>query len=268
MANQERLSGADNAWRRMGTSTNLTTITGLLTFPEQIRYEEIRDILEERLLRFDRFTQRVGGRKRTVRRPYWEPADSFDIDAHIHKAGLPEPGGREQLMEFVGTVMARPLSERRPPWEVYHFDEYEAGSAIVVRLHHSLADGFALLYVLFGLTDSQIEHAADQTATTTDESTSAASNPSSDRGLIDQLKLAGTAAKSGLDLLTMADEAETSLRGDLGTEKRAAWTEPLDIEPIKEVGTAYDATINDVLLAATAGVFRRELDSRGEATTG
>ena len=70
MADREPVSGVDNAWRRIGSIDNLTTITGVLWFDEAISYEELCDRLEERLLRFDRFGQRVGGRERAVRRPY------------------------------------------------------------------------------------------------------------------------------------------------------------------------------------------------------
>jgi WS/DGAT/MGAT family acyltransferase len=86
--------------------------------------------------------------------------------------------------------------------------------------------------------------------------------------LLDSIKLAGTAAKAAYDLLFMSDEPTTSLHDDIGTTKRAAWTKEMDVAQIKAIGQAHDATINDVLLAATAGVFHRTLESRGEDTTG
>ena len=55
-------SGTDDAWRRIGTPENLTTITGVLWLDGAIGYDELCDRLEERLCRFDRFRQRVGGR--------------------------------------------------------------------------------------------------------------------------------------------------------------------------------------------------------------
>jgi hypothetical protein len=58
---REPLSGPDNAWLQMGEPTNLTNITGILVFGERVGYEELLDRLEARLLRFDRFRQRVHG---------------------------------------------------------------------------------------------------------------------------------------------------------------------------------------------------------------
>jgi diacylglycerol O-acyltransferase len=92
-----------------------------------------------------------------------------------------------------------------------------------------------------------------------------------DTGLIDRVRSAagvvGTAARAvavAYDLLTRPDEPDTSLRGELGTAKRAAWTDPIDLDRVKAVGDAHDATVNDVILAATAGAFRRVLQEHGE----
>jgi len=317
MSKRERLSGADNAWRRMGKSDNLTTITGVLSFNEEITYEELCQQMEERLLRFDRFKQCLGGRKRKIRRPYWELVEEFDLDSHVHDIALPEPKDRAQLQKFVGTLMSRPLDERRPLWEAFLIREFEEGSAVVVRLNHSMADGFALLYVLFGLADNpeEIEFpigglstppAPDDTDTELSEGESAAaetdtdttvkadgqgavveppeeqgeseaslqdeSEPEepersdSDRSILKTLRNAGTAAKAGVGLLAMSNEPQTSLHDDIGIAKRAAWTDEMDLDAVKEIGEAHDTTINDVLLAATASVFHRTLESRGEDT--
>ncbi len=156
MGNKEPLSGRDNAWRRMGTTENLMTITGILVFEEAIGYDEFCDRLEERLLRFDRFKQRVNGRKRRFRRPYWQTVEEFDIRNHVYQISLPEPATEETFEEFVGRLMSRPLDERRPMWEAFVIDNAgeEGGNAVAVRINHSIGDGFALLYVMLGLVDN------------------------------------------------------------------------------------------------------------------
>lgn len=312
MFGKEHLSGADNSWRRLGTIDNLTNITGVLVFDGQMTYEELCDQLERRLLRFDRFTEAIGGRKRTIRRPYWDAMDNFEIDTHVHELNLAEPREQEQLQDFVGTLMSRPLDEARPLWEMYLLQEYEGGSAVVARLNHSMADGFALMYVLFGLADdpNDIEFpigglstpdlpeaerkeraaaasasgageqatspgpddsgaASESTERYTDESAdrgtdSSASDGSGGSGLVGGLKLAGNVVKTAGGLLLMDDEPQTSLHDDVGTKKTAAWTDNMELAPVKDIGKVHDATINTVLLGATAGVFRRTLESRGE----
>ena len=79
----------------MGKTDNLMTITGILWFDEKVSYEDVCDRLEERLLQFDRFEQRIGGRKRRVRQPYWETVENFDIESHVYDISLPEPATDE-----------------------------------------------------------------------------------------------------------------------------------------------------------------------------
>lgn len=294
----------------MGTADNLTTITGVLTFDDEITYEELCERLQKRLLRFDRFVQSVEGRKRQLRQPYWEKEDNFDIESHVTHVALPKPQDKATFQRFISNLMSQPLDERRPLWEAFLVEGAGDGdgNAAVFRINHSIGDGFALLYVLLGLVDdpdaiempmgivpdppspdefredvaanggaatatTEDADAAADIETTADESTQteAATEESTDdsglslaSGPLDALRLAGKSLKTAWNLLTMDDEVETSLRGDLGTVKRAGWTDEIDIEKIRTIGKAHDATVNDVLLAVLAGAFRRLLLDRGE----
>jgi WS/DGAT/MGAT family acyltransferase len=288
----------------MGKTDNLMTITGILWFDEKVEYEEVCDRLEERLLQFDRFTQKVGGRKRRLRRPYWETVEDFDIDSHVYDISLPDPATDETFQEFIGRLMSRPLDERRPLWEAYLVDDVDDGdgNAIAFRINHSMGDGFALLYVLLGLADNPEEielpignvpmppgkevesgAAADggsAEAVSAPDEQAHLQNPNSDSGRsadesadLSEIRfgkagLAATTRKQTDHLLRMPDEADTSLRGDLGTRKTASWTDEIDLDDIKDIKRRHDATVNDVLLAVTAGALRRELESRGEETDG
>ncbi len=318
MGGGEPLSGADNAWRRIGSIDNLTTITGVLWFEPAITYEAFCDRLEDRLLRFPRFRQRVGGRDRWFGRPYWETVEDFDIETHVQHVALPEPPDTATFKRFVSRLMSQPLDERRPLWEAYLVDGAGSGdgNAVAFRINHSIGDGFALMYVMFGLVDDPDEidlpmgivpdppsadafrdgeTAADGGGTATGPAGSAASAasdaagrdaatsaPSSDAqggeddtglsltgdGVVDTVRLAGTAVRTGVNLLTQDDEIETSLRGELGTAKRAGWTDEIELDRVKAIGREHDATVNDVLLGALAGAFRRLLADRGEPVEG
>lgn len=302
MPERDPLSGADNAWRRMGETNNLMTITGILWFEEQVSYEVVCDRLEERLLQFDRFRQKVGGRKRQFRRPYWETVDDFDIESHVYDISLPEPANDKTFQEFIGRLMSKPLDERRPLWEAYLVEDVNDGdgNAIAFRINHSLGDGFALLYVLLGLADNPEEielpignvpeppgkkntagASADGGATAaTSEPRERKQNEDSDSGRsadegadFSEIKygkagLAATTLKEITHLINMPDEEDTSLRGTLGSRKKASWTRGVELDAIKKIKRHHEASVNDVLLAVTAGALRRELESRGEDTEG
>jgi diacylglycerol O-acyltransferase len=55
----------------------------------------------------------------------------------------------------------------------------------------------------------------------------------------------------------------TAFKGPLGVPKLVAWSERVPVAEVKEVGKALGGTINDVLVAATAGALRRYLARRG-----
>jgi diacylglycerol O-acyltransferase len=297
MTDREPISGVDNAWRRIGSVNNLTTITGVLWFDDPITYEELSERLEERLLRFDRFTQRVEGTDRPFRRPYWESIEDFDIETHITHVALPEPQDKATFQRFVSGLMSKPLDECRPLWEAYLIDGAggDDGNAVAFRINHSIGDGFALMYVLFGLVDDPdsvempmgimpdppsvdaFSEEEDDESPDIPEPTETPSNPDDeddsglslfDDGPLKTARLAGKAVTTGWNLLTQDEEAETSLRGTVGTTKRAGWTEEIELDTIRAIGQANDATINDVLLAALTGALRRLLEDRGEGVEG
>ena len=282
MADREPLSGLDNAWRRLSRPDNLVTITGVLLFADRLPYDRLCDRLESRLLRFDRFRQHVGGRTRRLLRPYWAPTEGFDVHNHVYDLALPEPADEAALQRFVGTILSRPLDESRPLWEVYLLDNAgpDGGNAAVVRIDHSVGDAFSLLSVMLGLVDEpeELEFPVDAVPRPP-------AAPGSDRPVVERadeqlgqrvggsgpLGTVRTAARlvgTARDLLTMPDEPQTSLRGPLGPTKRVGWTRRFDLDRVKALGRAHDGTVNDVLLAVTAGAVRRLLEGRGEETAG
>lgn len=290
MSGREPLAGQDNAWRRMGTPQNLMSITGVLVFEEQLGYDELCERLDERLLRFARFRQAIGGRNRSIRRPYWHELEGMDIRTHVSEIALPEPAETPQFQRFLGNLMSRPLDEKRPLWEAYLVENGGSGdgNALVVRLNHSIGDGFALLSVLLGLADNPeaidlppggVSTPARMTTTDdgppdTTENGEVPSRSTVDTAsktlstLLEGLKTTTTGIERGAGLLAMDDDPQTSLHGDIGTRKAVAWTDEIDLSAVKSIGRAHDATINDVLLGATAGGLRRLFERRGESTDG
>lgn len=269
----------------MGRARNLMSITGVLVFEEPLGYEELCERLEERLLRFARFRQRLGGQQRRFRRPYWTEMAKMDVRTHVFEVALPEPADTEQFQRFIGTLTSQPLDEKRPLWQAYLVENGGSGggNAVAFRLNHSIGDGFALLSVLLGLVDNpedidlpagSVSKVAGTETDSTAKTTSRDSKPNTERertdGLfrqgIDALKTAKVGVERALALATMDDDEQTSLHGQIGTKKEIAWTEKIDLSTVKTIGTAHDATINDVLLGATAGGLRRLFEERGEPT--
>jgi diacylglycerol O-acyltransferase len=76
--------------------------------------------------------------------------------------------------------------------------------------------------------------------------------------------LAAGVVRTMAQLVGYVGEPRTALRGRLGTAKRAAWTEPHDLDDVKRAAQRSGASVNDVLLAALAGGLRRHAERLGD----
>ncbi len=101
---------------------------------------------------FKRFRQRA---VETARRgAYWETDTHFDIERHVVHTALPGRAGRHELQELVSRLATTPLDPARPMWQFHLVDNYDGGSAVIVRIHHCYADGIALVRVMLSMTDA------------------------------------------------------------------------------------------------------------------
>ncbi len=301
MSNIEPLSNVDLAWLRMEHPTNLMMVTGILTFEERVEEGRLRAVLEERMLAFDRFSMRVIDPRLPLVPAYWEDDPTFDINSHIHLVALPEPAGHDELQTMASDLMSTPLDYSKPLWNVHLVENYQGGSAVIVRLHHCIADGMALVYVLLSMTDF-----APDGAPKARESGAEPAKPKPERngGLVTAVFKRGAKIMKGSStvtrrivaetreiavnpahavevalyggdnvaaaarLLLRTPDPETLFKGQLGVAKRAAWSRPLPLKDVKAIKNVTGATVNDVLVSALTGGVRRYMLARGESVEG
>ena len=288
ISNRTSMTPVDRAWLRMDTPENPMMICSVLALDRPISVNHLRRMLEERFLRFRQFRQRVID---TGERAYWQDDPSFDLDNHLHSIALPGKADKAQLQKLVSDLNSTALDFRRPLWQIHYIDNYEGGSALLIRIHHCIADGISLVRVMLSLTDRSPEPKLPKLA----------SHPAKplpkrswlQRGLnrlVDNLqtaayqtrlfaqsvrddpnypiKLASTAGSVTLDLLKlglMPAEPETGLRKPLCGRKRVAWAEPLDLADVKACARALGGTMNDVLMCTATGALHRHFKANGEA---
>lgn len=290
---RETFAPVDAAWLRMDTPTNLMMINGVMMFAEPIDIVRLKEVVSYRLLRHERFRQRVRQPALPLGLPTWETDPHFDLNAHVHRIALPQPGDMTALQELVGDMMSCALDPNKPLWHLYVVDNFRGGGAIICRLHHCLADGLALMDVLLSLTDHtpdapvalpQVEErragwleellrsAAATTKTVAkgaellwNEGFMTLQNPSH---ALELAQRGGDYAAALGKLLLMLPDRRTILRGKCGVVKRAVWSDPIPLSDIKAIGHRLESTVNDVLLAAVSGALRRYLESRGQTTKG
>ena len=124
----------------------------MLVLDRPITRDELAAVVDERLLSISRFRQRVVCGNSGAR-PCWEDDPHFDLDHHVMRCRLGPPGGRRALQNAVSHLMSNPFEPERPPWHFHLIEGYEDRSVVMVRLHHCLGDGLALMMVLLSLTE-------------------------------------------------------------------------------------------------------------------
>ena len=290
---KEPISKVDTAWLRMEQPTNLMMINGVLTLEGPLDYELLLETIEQRFLTFRRFRQKAVDGPRGA---HWVIDDDFDITCHVRRTALPGAADQVELETLVSQLASTPLDSSRPLWQFHVVENYIDGPALIIRIHHCIADGIALVQVFLSLTDP------------TPESRPSARKPEvwkkrrADEAMVFQRLL--DPARDGLDFathlgqklikegskmlqnpavagnyaaeaseivrelahsLTLEDDPVTCLKGRLGTRKKVAWAEPLPLEEVKAVSKAFGCTVNDVLIAAVTGALRKYMISVGES---
>ncbi len=154
MSARERVSSVDTAWLRMDRPENLMQIVGVMVCNGRIDDERLRRTVAARLLRYRRFRQVIQEDPDGL---WWIDDADFAIAAHVRRSLLPPPGGKTGLQNFVAELASMPLNPARPRWEFNVVETADGNSAIVIRIHHVIADGIALIGVIHSLTDGRAD---------------------------------------------------------------------------------------------------------------
>ena len=147
------LTPIDTAWLHMDDPTNLMMVTAIFEFDGPVDFERVKRTWGARLGAFDRFRQRVSESVIPLKAPHWEDDPNFDLDSHVHHISLPAPRSKKALLALIGDLASSPLDASKPLWQVHVIDNYRGGSVLVMRHHHCIADGTAMVGVLDRLMD-------------------------------------------------------------------------------------------------------------------
>src|SRR6266508_2235779 len=258
---------------------------GPLRGPEGLAWlDEVRARIEERLHLAPRLRQVLYQPGLGLGPAVWVGDAGFDIERHVRTRAIAPPGDEAALLDTCVQLNQRPLDRSRPLWELWLLTGLASGDvAMLLRLHHVVADGTAAL-ALFG---SMFDLAPDAPSPVAPTWTPAPA-PSSRDLLTDNLHRHGAtlrAVRSPLGhpvqavrrlqsnaaqlrrLLRASRAPGSSLNRAVGEHRRLLLVRG-DLQRAKQVAHAHGATVNDVVLAAVAGGARALLASRAELAPG
>jgi len=255
-------------------------------------YEELADHVRGRLHLVPRFRQKLAFPPLETGRPLWVDDPNFNLEYHVRHTALPAPGSEQQLRALAARVHSQALDRTKPLWEMWLVQGLDGGRfALLSKTHHALVDGVSgvdLATVLFDLqpTPAEVEHSDTPwrprgTPSAIDMAARGV------RGLIGlpfdaASRAIGAAARPAYALAETREALEglgevvwaglnpapeTPLNVEIGPHRRFVWVRQ-ELTDFKTIKRSLGGTVNDVVLAVTAGALQRWLRSRGVRTEG
>ena len=278
-------SGIDTAWLQRERPDNSVVVHGILWCDGEVDLELLRARVAERWIpHYPGLRQRPEWSDNGLGPVTWVDVEP-DLTHHVRSEPLDAPGDDTALDRAVGAAMSRALPTDRPWWAMTVLAGYRAGTAILVAVHHGLADGVALNHLFHALADhppstadgTPVAYAAPPTRLpgqgdvrvlgrgTRDRARSLGGQlRAAVRGRAQELRATSSAvAAATASLVRPTRDAPTLLQARLGREKAARWTSTIDLETVRKVGRRDGGSVNDVLCAVVAGALREYLIAAG-----
>ncbi len=288
----DRLSPLDVSFLYMEESTTAMHVGSVAIFqagPHGFDHDQLVRLITERIAFVPRFRQRVRWVPGHLANPVWVDDEAFDVSFHVRRSALPRPGTDEQLRELVARVMSRRLDRGRPLWEMYLIEGLSGDRfAILSKTHHAMVDGIAAVdigQVILDTTEeprpsppaawqparepSDLELVAGALVEAVRRPTGVIDTARA--GLADLRVSANRVLGAATGLLAVARIAarpapDSPLNAAIGEQRRFA-TCHMRLVDLKQIRARHGGTVNDVLLAVTAGALRAWLLGRGARVT-
>ncbi|MFI1104693.1 wax ester/triacylglycerol synthase family O-acyltransferase [Streptomyces melanogenes] len=231
--------------------------------------ERMVDLLAERAAAIRRLRMRVRGVWLPVGGAAWVAHQEFDVRRHVGLVRLPGDDFAAEAARVAAELMESPLERGLPPWRMYVLtgrDDGRAGApfAVLVKLHHALADGMRAVAIGAGILDQSAEPRTRRGRPAPPKSW--LPGPREVAGLArERVEEMARAVGIGASVVR-AGRLELGVSSPLAADSsgtRSLATAVLDEDEVRRVRRASGGTANDVLLAVVAGGLRRWLLERG-----
>jgi diacylglycerol O-acyltransferase len=285
----QRLSGLDASFLYLETATQPLHVCSILeldtsTMPGGYTFDRLRDALGLRIKAMPEFREKLADSRFNLDHPVWVEDNDFDVDRHLHRIGLPSPGGRNELAEICGHIASLSLDRSRPLWEMWVIenvagtDAHEGGRiAVMTKVHHAGVDGVTGANLMSQLCGTEADAAPPDPVEGVGDATSLEIAvqgavkfatrplklvnvlPNTLSSVVDTVKR----ARSGLTMAAPFSAPRTAFNANVTGHRNIAYAQ-LDLADIKAVKEHFGVKVNDVVMALVSGVLRKFLLDRGE----
>lgn len=228
------------------------------------------------------FREKLADSPLNLDHPVWVDDKNFDVDRHVHRIGLPPPGGRAELSEICGHIASLPLDRRRPLWEMWVI-EGVAGTdchrdgrlAVMIKVHHAGVDGVTGASLMSQLCTTEADAPAPDPVRGVGDASGwqiAAGGllrfatrplqlanvvPDTVNSVLDTLQR----ARDGLTMARPFAAPRTVFNATVSGRRNIAYAD-LNLDDVKAVKDHFGIKVNDVVMALVSGVLRQYLADR------
>jgi diacylglycerol O-acyltransferase len=249
-------------------------------------FDDLVALTAAKLPALDRYRQVVRAVPGGIGRPVWVDDAHFNLAYHVRHTALPAPGDERVLNRLVGRLMSQPLDRRRPLWEMWVVEGLTGDRwAIVSKVHHCMVDGISGTDLMATLLDTAPDTAVAPAPTWTP------SAPPTDAELVvdavrelitrpaEVMRVVVNAARTPRRAATVIHDVVDGLRdygdrlatcpplvsieGAIGPHRRWAAAR-CELDDVTTIRRRFGGSVNDVVVAAITGAFRRLLIERGD----
>jgi diacylglycerol O-acyltransferase len=289
LAPKRRLSGVDASFLYLDRKEIPLNMAAVCIFDRPIPFDDFVRTVDSKLHTIPRYRQIVVPAPYNLGYPTWEDDPNFRIRRHIFRAHVEPPGGQEQLEELAGRILSRLMDRSKPLWDIHVIEGLEnGGGALILRIHHSMADGL-----------SGVQFLSNVVLSPTPDVSPPARKPRRELRPISKPSLLGAVfdgirssvehlvtAEVGLfdfaqDLLTSPSRiasAASMVPENLGVVERLPFNKPcsgdrkfcwadLDLEEVKAIRAVAGGSVNDVVLTVLTRAVARYVELHGQSTT-
>jgi WS/DGAT/MGAT family acyltransferase len=285
----QRLSGLDASFLYLETAKQPLHVCSILeldtsTMPGGYTFDKFRDALSQRIKAMPEFREKLADSRFNLDHPVWVDDKDFDVDRHLHRIGLPGPGGRRELAEICGHIASLPLDRSRPLWEKWVIenvggtDPQEGGRLVVMtKVHHAGVDGVSGANLMSQLCSTEPDAPPPDPVDGPGDASSleiavtgAVKFATRPLKLVNALPLTLSTvvdtvkrARTGLTMASPFAAPKTAFNTNVTGHRNIAFAQ-LDLEDVKKVKNHFGVKFNDVVMALVSGVLRTFLLDRGE----
>jgi diacylglycerol O-acyltransferase / wax synthase len=253
------------------------------TVPGGFTFAGFREQLSRRLAVLPEFRVKLASSAFNLDNPVWVDDLEFDIDRHLHRIGLPGPGGRRDLADLAAQFIAAPLERSRPLWQMWVIECGADGAAdprvaLLLKQHHAMMDGKTESGLMARMCTTEVD--APDPERIDGAGTVSARDITIDGavrffarpvhlvtkllpGIARAVAVLTRRARRTRVLSNPFKAPATTFNGNATADRNIAFVQ-LDLADIKAVKNDFGVKLNDVVLALLSGALRDYLRDRNE----